>query len=71
MMRSMDERYTPSLEIADVQEFGWLGLADTAWLEIVKNCELLTADAGLYVAALNRGHNATNFNHLREAHGTL
>ncbi len=27
---------------------------------------LLTADFDLYLAALNRGHDAVNFNHLRQ-----
>jgi len=68
-MRETEEIYFPSSRIADISEFSWLGLTDTAWLEIDDGIELLTADAGLYYAATKRGKQVTNFNHLRVSGG--
>ena len=60
------EEYIPSRQAAAVAEFPRLGLTDAAWLQAVEpQVELLTVDLALYVAALNRGLQATNFNHLR------
>jgi hypothetical protein len=47
-------------------EFIRLGLTDSALLHIAGDSHmLLTADVGLYIAALNDGKNAENFNHFR------
>ena len=47
-------------------EFVRLGLTDSALLHITgESHTLLTADVSLYLAALNGGKNAENFNHLR------
>lgn len=44
-----------------------LGLADAVLLTLARQgCSLLTADLGLYLAAVRAGHNATNYNHIRE-----
>ena len=44
-----------------------LGLTDTAIMSVAQsNVHLLTADLDLYLAALAKGQETTNFNHLRE-----
>lgn len=71
LISKADEILIASLPSSQMTEFIWLGLADTVWLDLPPDTELLTADAVLYTAALNRGLNATNFNHLREANRTI
>ena len=61
------EHYLPSKDVVVHPEFADLGLTDTACLQIEdQEITLLTADAGLYVAAMRQGLPATNFNHLRD-----
>ena len=62
------ERYVPSSEAARRSEFIRLGLADAALLEATaaEKVTLLTADFNLYHAALTKGSQALNFNHLRD-----
>jgi hypothetical protein len=48
------------------KDFLRLGLTDVAILELLRNSyTLLTVDLDLYLAALQRGMEATNFNHVR------
>ncbi|MDA0204562.1 MAG: hypothetical protein O3A53_09910 [Acidobacteria bacterium] len=49
-------------------EFVRLGLTDAALLDAASSADvtLLTADLGLYLAALNSGYKAVNFAHLQE-----
>ena len=45
-----------------------LGLTDAAILTVLSDqVALLTADLDLYLAALKRGHRATNLRHLKDA----
>uniref|UniRef100_UPI0040571396 PIN domain-containing protein n=1 Tax=Candidatus Electronema sp. TaxID=2698783 RepID=UPI0040571396 len=62
------ERYVPSSAAARRSEFIRLGLADAALLEATaaEKATLLTADFNLYHAALAKGSQALNFNHLRD-----
>ncbi|WP_285669956.1 hypothetical protein [Paralimibaculum aggregatum] len=61
------EHYEPSRGVTEAPEYLRLGLADTAWLAVLdRETELLTVDLGLYLAALDRGLPARNFNHLRD-----
>lgn len=62
------ERYVPSSAAARRSEFIRLGLADAALLEATaaEKVTLLTADFNLYHAALAKGSQALNFNHLRD-----
>lgn len=60
------EIYVPSKNATSAKEFQWIGLADTAWLEIDDHeTMILTTDAMLYNAALRRNILAANFNNLR------
>lgn len=68
MMNRAQEAYIASAEAGAAEEFLRLGLADCALLEVKPvSAPILTADLGLYLAALERGRPATNFNHIREA----
>jgi hypothetical protein len=72
LIEAFVELYCPSVELAGAPEFQRLGLADCAWLAALdNNTRLLTVDNELYLAALDRGCDAVNFNHVRVARGTL
>jgi hypothetical protein len=61
------EVYVQSREAVKAPEFTRLGLTDCAWLQALSpSIELLTVDLGLYLAALDHGITAINFNHLRD-----
>jgi len=65
-----DERYVESRAICGRREFVLLGLTDAALLDLSSDGNiLLTSDLGLYLAGANDG--AVNFNHIREARGTI
>jgi hypothetical protein len=67
MIQPMEEIYVESRNAARRPEFMRLGLTDCALLDALRPTHtLLTADFGLYRAALERGLDAENFNHLRE-----
>ena len=62
----VEERYVESRRAVDQIEFPRLWLTDSGILdEMSETRVLLTADLELYLAALHRGHQAINFNHLR------
>jgi hypothetical protein len=62
----IEERYVDSRRAVDQAEFPRLWLTDSGILDQLTDTQvLLTADLGLYLAALQRGHDAVNFNHLR------
>lgn len=66
MTKSMRERYAPSAELVDIPEFPRLGLTDVAWLELLRDgTVLLTADQGLYAAALKQRSSAYLFADIR------
>ena len=66
------ETYQDSRVIAQDREFTRLGLADCAWFLVLNDeTELMTDDQNLYQVALYRGHNVTNFSHLRKLYGFL
>lgn len=61
------EEYVRTAVAANGQHHARLGLTDSAILELLREgIVLLTADLPLYLAALSVGHEALNFNHLRE-----
>ena len=63
----IEEFYVPGKTAAARPEFVRLGLTDAALLiEQTNDFTLLTADGPLYVAALNAGRKAVNFNHIRD-----
>jgi hypothetical protein len=62
------EIYVPSLEASNRTEFRRLGLTDAAILEAAKeDLHILSADLGLYLAAIKAGYSAANFTHQIEA----
>lgn len=68
LVEGVDELFVPSRTAVRLDEFEWLGLTDSAWLAALDtDTEFLTADLRLFVAAQERGLNAVNFNHLRDA----
>lgn len=66
-IKSANERYCESRQAITRKEFIRLGLTDSVLLhEMTDSFILLTADLDLYLAAINEGYKAVNFNHLRE-----
>jgi len=66
------ERYLQSKELVEQEAFIRLGLTDAAFLAVGESgCVLVTSDLRLYLAASAKGQEAHNFNHLREARGTV
>ena len=64
----MSEHYVPSRVAIARPEFLRLGLTDATLLEPqFQDATLLTTDLHLYLAALQAGRSAFNFNHLRDA----
>jgi hypothetical protein len=62
------EQHVPSKDASARPEFLRLGLSDAALLEINKaDVTMLTADGKLWIAALDAGYEALNFNYIREA----
>ena len=62
LLRTLDERHRPSVDVADRPEFLLLGLADAALLALDESdATLLTADLDLYLAASRAGRPAVNF----------
>ena len=60
------EKFTESNTAVDQAEFSRLWLTDSALLvELERGHVLLTADLDLYLAAIRRGYQAVNFNHIR------
>lgn len=65
---SADEHYCESRRATTREEFIRLGLTDSVILhEMADDFILLTDDLGLYLAAIDEGYSAQNFNHLRDA----
>lgn len=61
------EEYVESRGVVLDDRFARLGLADVASLGAMEaDTTLLTADLGLFLAALDQGSRATNFNHIRD-----
>lgn len=71
IIKTTTEYYYESRRAADSNVFIRLGLADAA---LMGTCDsqisLITADLDLYLAALNNGHEALNFNHIRDFQNT-
>lgn len=62
------EIYVRSADAVQNREYIRLGLTDSALISAsTENTVLLTTDLGLYLALLDRGMNAENFNHMRDA----
>lgn len=67
VIHSTSELCVDSGSASEASEFIRLGLTDAAQLHLLDSSRsLLTTDLSLYLAALRRGDNAVNFNHLRE-----
>jgi hypothetical protein len=68
LIATSKEVYVPSADALVRREFRRLGLTDAAMLEMGKNnFHILSADVGLYLAALEAGYAASNFTHAIEA----
>ena len=68
MLETLAEEYVESKNAALRSEFVRLGLTDSVLLQANElGYVLLTADLHLYQAAMAKGLDARNFNHLREA----
>jgi hypothetical protein len=62
------EIYVPSIDASRRPEFRRLGLTDAATLESARaSVHILSADVGLYLAAIKAGYSAANFTHAIEA----
>ena len=67
MVQRFDENYVRTRQLVTTDEYWWLGIGDTAWLETLPDdATLITDDLNLFAAALGRGIDAVNFNHLRD-----
>ncbi len=68
LIQESEEVVVASVKASRNSAFGQLGLTDAALLEVAtKETPLVTADLGLYLAALEReGEAAVNFTHLRD-----
>jgi predicted nucleic acid-binding protein len=61
------ERYVESSVAMTDARYPALGLTDAVLLTLARDGgALLTADLDLYLAAVRAGHDATNYNHIRE-----
>lgn len=61
------EKYVPSKHASSLPELPRLGLTDCALLSLCEEgVPLITADLSLFLAAVNRGGKALNFNHIRD-----
>jgi hypothetical protein len=66
LLGEIEERYVDSRRAVEQPEFSRLWLTDAGILdEMTDAYVLLTADLGLYLAALERGHEAINFTYSR------
>jgi hypothetical protein len=65
-LEGLEERFVESRRASNDAEFVQLGLTDCALLSAIDRSHLLlTADLDLFVAAVKRGYQAINFNHIR------
>jgi len=72
LMKQFQERYVESARAAERSEFVRLGLTDAAMLTATERDRLLlTADLDLYLAAVEKELNVTNFHHERERRGLV
>jgi hypothetical protein len=66
-MAGCQEQAVPSATVAGRPAFIRLGLADMATLEVARLVDrVLTDDLALYLALMDAGRNAVNFNHIRQ-----
>jgi hypothetical protein len=66
VISSASEEYLPSCVACEAKGFLRLGLTDAGLIEMAGTSRtILTTDLGLYLAALDHGVSAINFNHLR------
>lgn len=67
VVASSEESYVPSRKASEREEFVRLGLTDASLIETsTDETTVLTTDLGLYLAVLNKGVPAINFNHVRD-----
>ena len=60
------ERYRPSVELAKLDEFRWLGLADCGLIGLQQEVFIITTDSHLASCIHAQGGRAINFFQLRE-----
>lgn len=67
LITDASETFVPSPRAVERSEFPALGLTDAGLLDVLdETTTLLTTDLDLHIAALVRGHDSKNFNHLRD-----
>jgi len=72
LVQHSDEQHRRSIQIIERDEFMRLGLTDSVMLTLnQEENTLLTADLDLYLGGMRLGLDVRNFNHLREAAGTI
>lgn len=72
LVQQGDEQYRKSIQVVERGEFIRLGLTDSVLLTVCQEANaLLTADLDLYLSGARLGLDVQNFNHLREAAGTV
>ncbi|WP_407519999.1 PIN domain-containing protein [Methylobacterium oryzisoli] len=72
LINQHEERYFESALVVKMKNYLRLGITDAAILKCCDGqCEILTADVELYVAAANEGMRVVNFNHKREDFGLI
>lgn len=68
MIHIIDERGIESRTATERNEYLRLGLTDSVLLELANSgASLLTADLGLYLAALSSGYSVANYNHIKDS----
>jgi hypothetical protein len=71
-IENVEETYLESKTVSAQEEFIRLGLTDAALLGTnERGSVLITSDLDLYLAAADKEYEVLNFNHLREAGGTV
>ena len=69
LIEKFDEEYVHSKEVVKRQEFVRLGLADATLLELSsRGATVVTTDLSLYLAIMDSGKEAVNFNHIRNSY---
>ncbi len=69
VLLDLPEEYVTSQEAATLPVFVRLGLTDAVLLQAAtSDVVILTADLQLYLAALQEGREAVNFNHIRDTY---
>ena len=65
-VESADEQFCSRRDAVGDRAFGWLGLTDSALVQLGKSFLVVTTDARLYVRLSELGSPVVNYNHLRK-----